>query len=97
MSAMAGLMLSGITMSGDPTIGTSMTLNSVTAAVLGGVSFSGGEGKMVGAVAGAVVIGMLVNILFYLGITGFYTYVVQGLILILAMSAKIRNHRAALN
>jgi ribose transport system permease protein len=95
LSAMAGLMLSAITMSGDPTIGTYMMLNSVTAAVLGGVSFSGGKGKMVGAIAGAIVVGMLVNILFYLGITGFYKYVVQGLILILAVSTKIRNRHAA--
>jgi ribose transport system permease protein len=96
MSSMAGLMLSAITMSGDPSIGTPMTINSVTAAVLGGVSFSGGQGKIVGAVAGAIVVGMLVNILFYLRVTGFYTYVVQGVILILAVAANSRSNRVVL-
>ena len=93
MSALAGLMLSAITMSGDPTIGVPMTIISVTAAVLGGLSFSGGQGKIAGAVAGAIVVGMLVNVLFYLKITGFYTYVVQGVILIIAVAVNSRRKR----
>lgn len=84
-AAMAGLMLSARTMSGDPTIANDMTINAVTAAVLGGVTFSGGEGKMAGTIAGAVVVGMLVNVLFYLNITGFYTYFVQGVILMISV------------
>jgi len=95
MSAMAGLMLSSITMSGDPTIGIPMTIISVTAAVLGGLSFNGGQGKIAGAVAGAIVVGMLVNLLFYLKITGFYTYVVQGAILIIAVAVNSRRKRVA--
>ncbi len=95
-AAMSGLMLSAITMSGDPTIASDMTINSVTAAVLGGVTFSGGRGKMSGAVAGAVVVGMLVNVLFYLNITGFYTYVVQGAILLLAVAMNNRRKKGSL-
>lgn len=85
LAAMAGLMLSVRTMSGDPLIANDMTINSVTAAVLGGVTFNGGEGKMAGTIAGAIVVGILVNVLFYLNITGFYTYFVQGIILIIAV------------
>lgn len=85
LAAMAGLMLCARTMSGDPTIANDMTINAVTAAVLGGVTFSGGEGKLAGTIAGAIIVGILVNVLFYLNITGFYTYFVQGLILIVAV------------
>lgn len=85
LAAMAGLMLCARTMSGDPTIANDMTINAVTAAVLGGVTFNGGEGKMAGTIAGAIVVGILVNVLFYLNITGFYTYFVQGLILVIAV------------
>jgi len=46
LAALAGLMLCARTMSGDPRIANDMTINAVTAAVLGGVTFSGGEGKI---------------------------------------------------
>lgn len=85
LAAMAGLMLCARTMSGDPTIANDMTINAVTAAVLGGVTFNGGEGKLAGTIAGAIIVGILVNVLFYLNITGFYTYFVQGLILVVAV------------
>ena len=85
LAAMAGLMLCSRTMSGDPTIANDLTINAVTAAVLGGVTFSGGEGKLAGVIAGSIVVGILVNVLFFLNITGFYTYFVQGIILILSV------------
>lgn len=85
LAALAGLMLCARTMSGDPRIANDMTINAVTAAVLGGVTFNGGEGKIAGTIAGAVVVGILVNVLFYLNITGFYTYFVQGIILIISV------------
>ena len=49
------------------TIGDPYRLNSMTGTVLGGASFMGGIGTMRGAIAGAVIIGVLVNILFFLG------------------------------
>lgn len=84
-------MLCARTMFGDPRIANDMTINAVTAAVLGGVTFNGGEGKLAGTIAGAVVVGILVNVLFYLNITGFYTYFVQGVILVI--SVVINNWR----
>lgn len=82
LSGLAGLVLSAQTGSGDPNIGDPFTLSSIAAAVLGGVSFFGGEGRMSGSVAGAVVIGMLVNLLLYANVSSFYQYIVQGAILI---------------
>jgi hypothetical protein len=54
-------------------------------AALGGISFFGGEGKMAGSVAGAIVLGMLVNLLFYAGFTSFYEYIAEGVILLLVV------------
>src|SRR5690625_1369380 len=48
--ALAGIGLSGQIGSGDPNIGTPYTLNSITAAVLGGIAFFGGQGKLRGAI-----------------------------------------------
>ncbi|MEM1484328.1 ABC transporter permease [Oscillospiraceae bacterium PP1C4] len=86
--AVAGLILVGQTGSGDPNIGISYQMNCIAAAVLGGVSFSGGVGQMKGAVLGAFIFTSLVNILFFSGISPFYQYIVQGLILIVAIGLK---------
>ncbi|GHV80666.1 hypothetical protein AGMMS49944_24570 [Spirochaetia bacterium] len=93
---LAGLMLCAITTSGDPTIGAPLTINSVTAAVLGGIAFSGGKGKIIGSVFGGMVVGMLVNVLFYLRVPGHYTYVVEGVILIFAVAANVVRERRSL-
>ena len=86
--AIAGLILVGQTGSGDPNIGASYQMNSIAAAVLGGVSFLGGVGQMKGAVMGAFIFTSLVNILFFSGISPFYQYIVQGAILIIAIGLK---------
>jgi ribose transport system permease protein len=87
-TAFAGIGLAGQTGSGDPNIGNPYTLNSIAAAVLGGVSFFGGQGQMKGTVIGAIIIGSLMNILFFSGVSPFYQYIVQGLILIVAIGFK---------
>lgn len=84
----AGLLLSGQISSGDPNIGGSYQMNSVAAAVLGGVGFLGGIGQMKGAVMGAFIFTALVNLLFFTGMNAFWQYVVQGLILIAAVGMK---------
>ena len=84
-----GLLLAGQISSGDPTIGASYQMNSVAAAVLGGVGFLGGVGQMKGAVMGAFIFTALVNLLFFSGMNAFWQYVVQGLILIAAIGFKV--------
>lgn len=86
MIALAALMLCAITTSGDPTIGEPYTVRAVTAAVMGGVSFAGGRGKVTGAVIGGIVVGMLVNVIFYLKISGYFQYICEGAILILSVA-----------
>ncbi|MGO7201886.1 ABC transporter permease, partial [Rhizobium ruizarguesonis] len=50
LAALTGLFVAAQTGSGDPVIGTPFTLNSIAAAVLGGVGFLGGKGTMRGAI-----------------------------------------------
>jgi ribose transport system permease protein len=90
--AMAGMLLVGQTGSGDPNIGNSYQMNSIAAPVLGGVAFSGGIGQMRGTVIGAFIIGSLVNILFFSGVSPFYQYLVQGSVLILVIGFKAVNY-----
>jgi len=82
LSAMAGIFLSARMYSGDPTVGEPVTLNTIAATVLGGTTLSGGKGTIIGTIAGAIIIKIINNILNLYGITSFYQYIFQGLILI---------------
>jgi ribose transport system permease protein len=87
-TGLAGIGLAVQTGSADPTIGTPYTLNSIAACVLGGISFFGGVGRMRGTVLGALVIGLLTNLLLFTGISPFYQLVAQGVILVVALALK---------
>jgi ribose transport system permease protein len=58
----------------------------LTAAVLGGISISGGEGKVFGAIIGALIIGVLSNGLIILNVSEYYQMIVKGLVLALAIA-----------
>lgn len=84
-AGVTGLLLASRMRIGDPVIGTSFGLDSITAAAIGGTSLSGGEGLISGTIAGALLIGMLSNMMNILGVNHFYQYVLKGLLLVTAM------------
>lgn len=76
--------LTGLIGSGDPTQGNTLTLQAVTALVLGGTSLAGGRGGIAGSILGAVAMWLVFVVLssFNFGaISGFMTQMVFGLIL----------------
>ncbi len=84
-SAAAGLYLAATATAGDATTGNSFTLASIVAVVLGGVSLFGGRGSAVGAVLGALITTMIVNILFFAQIDPLYQSFYEGLFLVIAV------------
>ena len=86
LSTGAGLFIAAQTGSGDPVIGNAYTLNSIAAAVLGGVGFLGGAGTMRGAIAGSLLLSVMINVMFFLGFPPVAQYVAQGLIIIGAVA-----------
>jgi len=86
LSTLAGLFVAAQTGSGDPVIGDAFTLNSIAAAVLGGVGFLGGDGTMRGALAGSLLLSVLINVMFFLGFPPVAQYVAQGLIIVVAVA-----------
>lgn len=95
LAALAGLFVSAQTGSGDPVIGTPFTLNSIAAAVLGGVGFLGGAGTMRGAIAGSLLLSVMINVMFFLGFPPVAQYIAQGLIIVGAVALpQIRWRRA---
>lgn len=86
LAALAGLFVAAQTGSGDPVIGTPFTLNSIAAAVLGGVGFLGGRGTMRGAICGSLLLSVMINVMFFLGFPPVAQYVAQGLIIVGAVA-----------
>lgn len=94
LCTLAGLFIAAQTGSGDPLIGQSFTLNSIAAAVLGGIGFLGGQGTMRGALAGSLLLSLMISVMFFLGFTPVAQYVAQGLIIIGAVALPQFRKRA---
>ncbi|MGD9712322.1 MAG: ATP-binding cassette domain-containing protein [Thermomicrobiales bacterium] len=88
MAGVAGIGLSAYAGSGDPLIGGTYTLATIAAAVLGGVSFLGGQGQLKGTVFGALSLGLMTQILFISGLSVAYQRVIYGVVLIVAIGIK---------
>jgi ribose/xylose/arabinose/galactoside ABC-type transport system permease subunit len=86
LASAAGLFIASRTSSGDPLVGNTYQLSSISAAVLGGVDLFGGRGTVWGAIAGALVLAMIGNVLNLLGVVAYWQWIVQGLILLLAVA-----------
>jgi ribose transport system permease protein len=70
----------GSSIAGDP-----LLLSSIAAVVIGGVSLSGGEGRVTGTVVGALIIAVLQTGLVMMAVAPFWQYVVVGIVVILAV------------
>ena len=86
LQAGAGLYVAAQTGSGDPVIGQPFTLAAIAAAVLGGVSFLGGQGTLRGALAGSLLMSVLINVMFFMNLPPVAQYVVQGLIIVITVA-----------
>jgi len=81
-SALAGVLLSGYIGTGSLTVGKDYDLNSIAAVIMGGTTFSGGRGGVIGTIGGALVITILFSLLTMLGIPHSGKLMAQGLIII---------------
>lgn len=86
LATLAGLFLAAQTGSGDPNIGTGYLFSSLTAAVLGGASLMGGRGTVWGAIAAALVLTIISNMLNLLGVVTYWQWIIQGAILVAALA-----------
>lgn len=89
MVMIGGLGLAAYAETGDPLIGATYTLASIAAAVLGGISFFGGQGHLRGTIAGTLILGLLIQILFLSGLSPSWQRVIQGTVLIVALGIKV--------
>ncbi len=93
--AVAGMMLCAVTANGDPAAGTSYLLLVFAAIAIGGTTFTGGRGGLLGTMIGAATLILLQKVLFSMGVSSFYTGIGQGLIMILAVLTATFSARLA--
>jgi ribose transport system permease protein len=89
VAGFAALAILANTGSGDPFIGSDIAMNSIAACVLGGLALSGGRGSGYGALAGALILSLISNILFFLGVPTTYRQLASGLIIIAALALSV--------
>lgn len=83
--------LSGVIMlsrlnSGQPATSEGFEMDVITAAVLGGVSVAGGQGKIINVVAGVLIMGMLSNGMTLMNLDEYWQWVAKGAVLLFAVA-----------
>ncbi len=93
--SLAGLILMSRVNSGQPSAGDGYEMDIITAVVLGGVSVSGGEGKITKVIIGVIFMGVLANGMMMMNINEYWQRVVKGLVLLAAVAVDIRTKNKA--
>ena len=71
--------------SGQPSVGEGYELDAIAACVLGGVSMSGGVGRISGTIFGVMVIGIISNGLNLMNVSSYWQLIVKGCIIMIAV------------
>jgi putative multiple sugar transport system permease protein len=91
LAALAGMVVTARLNSATPKAGTGFELDVIAAVFIGGASMSGGAGRVVGAVIGALIMGVMNNGMSMLGIGIDYQQVIKGLVLLAAVIFDVYN------
>lgn len=95
LASLAGVVYLSRVNSGQPKGGEGYEMDIITAVVLGGVSSTGGEGKIVRVVVGLLIMGVLMTGMTMMNIPDYYQRVVKGVVLIAAISYDILSLKRA--
>ena len=87
LASLAGIAITMLSGSGNADIGGPMTLNSITAVVIGGNALSGGVGGVAGPVMGAITLGIIQNIISFADIDTWWETLVRAVIIVVALAA----------
>ena len=85
LCGLAGVVFTSRVTSGLPLAGEGYELDVIAACVIGGVSLSGGKGKLWGTLVGVILVGVINNALDLLNVSSYVQLIVKGLIIIMAV------------
>ena len=86
ISSLAGVLYVARLGSSQSAIGENWPMNSIAAAVIGGVALTGGVGNPAGALVGAAIISVISNLIVLLGVNVYWQSAVSGIVVVLAIS-----------
>jgi ribose transport system permease protein len=94
---LAGFFLTALNATGAPSSGEPYLLLTFAAIALGGTSFAGGRGGIIGSILAAITLVLLQKVLFAVGVSSFYTGIFQGgvmigAVLIAATTSRLSSH-----
>lgn len=89
-ASFAGILYAGRLHGARYTLGESDLMTVIAAVIIGGTSFSGGRGSVIGAIIGSIVMGMMNNGLLLMGLNVSEQMIARGIIIIIAVSLSLR-------
>ncbi|SHF11343.1 putative multiple sugar transport system permease protein [Marinitoga hydrogenitolerans DSM 16785] len=95
LTALSGILYTSRFQSATPTAGTLFELDAIAAAYVGGVSASGGVGKVTNSIVGALVMASLINGMNLIGVGISYQYIIRGAVLVAAVVFDIKTRNKA--
>ncbi|HJB46245.1 MAG TPA: ABC transporter permease [Candidatus Mediterraneibacter surreyensis] len=93
LSGIAGILICSRITSGNGTVAEGYEMNAISAAVIGGVSMTGGSGSVLGMVVGAMILTIIQNSFDIIGVNSFYQDIIKGIIILLAVFLDLRGKK----
>ena len=94
MYALGGFLVGAKAGGASTNTGNGYELEAIAACTIGGVSTNGGVGKVSGVLVGVLVFEVLKICLQFLGVDPAYTYIAQGLVIVIAVALDLRKYLA---
>lgn len=85
LSALSAVIYTSRLMSAQPTAGSGIELDAIAAVIIGGTSLAGGKGGVIGTLIGALIMGVLDNVLNLMNVSPFYQSIAKGLVILVAV------------
>lgn len=85
LSAVSGIILSARIASGQPSTAVGYEFDAMTMVVLGGTSLTGGSGSLYGTIIGALIIGVMTNVMNLFNVNAYFQQIIKGLIILAAI------------
>jgi ribose transport system permease protein len=95
LAGVGAILLAGRTNSAEPLAGTGTELVAIAAVIIGGASFFGGRGNVLGVFIGLLIMGIIANGLNILGVAPFWQQVAIGVIILVVATIDVLRRRAS--
>ncbi len=93
LAGIAGILICSRITSGNGTVAEGYEMNAISAAVIGGVSMTGGSGSVLGMIVGAMILTIIQNSFDIMGVNSFYQDIIKGIIILLAVFLDLRGKK----